>query len=139
MYKSFLFYNYSQGNKISLVIVYYKSSACVNVNFLDFPMDHMIFLDVMIGCKVLAAYSECEFECRGYFRKPLWYFAFYRDKILFLCSGSSNQLGECIIKHHDLVLFAQRIVWIKVFCRVAKDRSWLVELYRVKLKFLKIF
>jgi hypothetical protein len=48
-------------------------------------------------------------------------------------------LKECIIKHRDLVPFAQRIVWIKVFCRVAKDRSWLVELYRVKCKFFKNF
>jgi hypothetical protein len=56
---------------------------------------------------------------------------------LFISSSSSNQLSECIIKHYDLVSFAQRIVWIKVFCRWAKDRSWLVELYRVKSKFLK--
>ena len=58
---------------------------------------------------------------------------------MFLSLGSSNQLGECIIKHDDLVPFAQRIVWIKVILCLANDWSWLVELYRVKLKFFKNF
>jgi hypothetical protein len=42
------------------------------------------------------------------FEKPLRYINFVPFIRNF--KGSSNQLGECIIKHHDLVSFAQRIV-----------------------------
>jgi hypothetical protein len=92
----------------------------------------------LVGNFFLAGYSEYDFESRGYFRKTSSIISSFSNE-MFLSSGSSNQLGECIIKHRDLVPFAQRTVWIKVFCRGAKDWSWLVELYRVKLKFLKKF
>jgi hypothetical protein len=57
----------------------------------------------------LAAYSEYEFESRGYFRKTSWIISFLFQRNV-VHSGSSNQLKECIIKHRDLVPFAQRTV-----------------------------
>jgi hypothetical protein len=108
----------------------------------DFPFFHVSHdcnrCPWLVGMCFLAGYSEYEFESRGCFRKTSSIISFLLQRNV-VHSGSSNQLSECIIKHDDLVPFAQRIVWIKVFCRGAKDRSWLVELYCVKLKFLKNF
>jgi hypothetical protein len=57
----------------------------------------------------LAAYSEYGFESRGCFRKTSLIFCFLLERSV-VHSGSSNQLKECIIKHRDLVPFAQRSV-----------------------------
>jgi hypothetical protein len=106
MYKSFLLI--INCNTISLVIVYYKSSAFVNVNFLNFHGSHDCMFGVMIGCNVFGGIQRINFESRVYFWKPLRYINFFPllERNVVPKTGSSNQLGECIIKHED----AQRSV-----------------------------
>jgi hypothetical protein len=116
MYKSFLLIINCNAT-ISLVIVYYKSSACMNVNFLYFHVSHDCMFGVMIGWNVFfGSIQRINFESRGYFCKPLRYINLFPllERNVVPQPGSSNQLWECIIKHDDLVLFAQRTMWIKV-------------------------
>ena len=132
VYKCYLLIIY---NNFPCNCLLYQSSAFVNVNFLvNFHGSHdhvgrSDWLKCVFGGiqRILVWISRLFLKTSSIIS-----FLFQRNVVH---SGSSNQLGECIIKHHDLVSFAQRSVWIKVFCRGAKDRSWLVELYRVKLKF----